>query len=267
MAIFHLSAKPPIARSSGRSATAAAAYRAGVRIADERTATVYDYTRKRGVIASRLILPNGNEVLDRQDFWNRVEKHHKRKDAVLAREVVVALPDELPPEEREALTWQFASEIATRFQVAVDVSVHAPSATGDQRNKHAHLLLSACAVTNGGALGSKVSALDPIHCRRNGMEDSVSWLRPRWDALCNEALARAGSDQRVDHRSHAQRGIAAIPSIHVGRGATSRRRRRLNARSRSLEVTASSKETSAASVPGARRVDNARGPSPVHLRR
>src|SRR3546814_3201071 len=42
MASFHLAVKT-IGRSAGRSATAAAAYRAGVEITDERTGLVHDY--------------------------------------------------------------------------------------------------------------------------------------------------------------------------------------------------------------------------------
>ena len=48
MAIYHLSAKP-ISRATGRSATGAAAYRAGETITDERTGLVFDYSKKRGI--------------------------------------------------------------------------------------------------------------------------------------------------------------------------------------------------------------------------
>src|SRR3546814_9080927 len=54
MASFHLAVKA-IGRSAGRSATAAAAYRAGVEITDERTGLVHDYTRKQGVEHSELM--------------------------------------------------------------------------------------------------------------------------------------------------------------------------------------------------------------------
>ena len=56
MAIYHLSAKP-VRRGAGRSATAAAAYRAGAEIADERTGITFDYTRKQGVEHSEIVLP------------------------------------------------------------------------------------------------------------------------------------------------------------------------------------------------------------------
>src|SRR3546814_16358243 len=57
MASFHLAVKA-IGRSAGRSATAAAAYHAGVEITDERTGLVHDYTRKQGVAHSELTLPS-----------------------------------------------------------------------------------------------------------------------------------------------------------------------------------------------------------------
>ncbi|MBD4086865.1 MobA/MobL family protein, partial [Xanthomonas citri pv. citri] len=47
MAIYHLSAQI-ISRKAGRSATAAAAYRSGSEIVDERTGEVHDYSRKQG---------------------------------------------------------------------------------------------------------------------------------------------------------------------------------------------------------------------------
>ncbi|MDK4635467.1 MobA/MobL family protein, partial [Kingella kingae] len=48
MAIYHCSAHN-IARSSGRTTTASAAYRAAEKIKDERTGILHDYTRKQGV--------------------------------------------------------------------------------------------------------------------------------------------------------------------------------------------------------------------------
>ncbi|RYG99272.1 MAG: conjugal transfer protein TraA, partial [Alphaproteobacteria bacterium] len=56
MASYHSTVKT-FSRSAGRSATAAAAYRAGISITDERTGEVHDYTRKGGVLSSDLVLP------------------------------------------------------------------------------------------------------------------------------------------------------------------------------------------------------------------
>lgn len=233
MAIFHLSARPPIARASGRSATAAAAYRAGALITDQRTGQVFDYRRRKGVLDARIHLPGGRLVRDREKFWNDLELHHRRRDAVLAREVVLALPNELDADERAALAFGFSRDIATEFGVGVDCALHAPSRDGDDRNFHAHLLLTACTVDADGGLGKKAERLDPIACKRSGAADSVSWLRPRWQDAVNTALARKGSNARVDHRSFKVRGTQRLPTVHVGlNGAAARERASLNARLR-----------------------------------
>lgn len=233
MAIFHLSARPPIARASGRSATAAAAYRAGVLITDQRTGQVFDYRRRKGVLDARIHLPGGRLVRDREKFWNDLELHHRRRDAVLAREVVLALPNELDADERAALAFGFSRDIAQEFGVGVDCALHAPSRDGDDRNFHAHLLLTACTVDADGVLGRKAERLDPIACKRCGATDSVSWLRPRWQLSVNAALARKGSAERVDHRSFKDRGIERLPGVHIGiEGASARGRARLNERLR-----------------------------------
>lgn len=239
MAIFHLSARAPITRASGRSATAAAAYRAGALICDERTGLVFDYRRRHGVLDARIQLPGGRHLPDRQQFWNGVEVHHRRRDAVLAREVVLALPTELDVSERAELAFGFAGEIANEFGVGVDCALHAPSRDGDDRNFHAHLLLTACTVDAGGVLGKKAERLDPIACKRSGAADSVSWLRPRWEHAVNAALTRKGSAERVDHRSFKARGIERLPSVHVGKkGAAARGRAGLNARLRAKNAQA-----------------------------
>src|SRR3546814_16684467 len=92
MASFHLAVKA-IGRYAGRSATAAAAYRAGVEITDERTGLVHDYTRKQGVEHSELMLPTDAQewAADRERLWNAAELAETRKNATVAdRKSVVA---------------------------------------------------------------------------------------------------------------------------------------------------------------------------------
>lgn len=234
MAIYHLSAKP-ISRSAGRSAVAAVAYRAAEKIAEERTGLVHDYTRKEGVLHTELILPGGGTI-DRAEFWNNLEAHHKRGDAVLAREVEISLPTELTPEQRKDLAVDYARELADRYSVAADVALHAPRTITDRDlkrnphqhhetdetgrrhngNWHAHIMLSACHVQPDGTLGKKAVELDPIHCQRAKIENMADRERPRWEQLANSALERHGHENRIDHRSHAERGIEAEPTRHLG---------------------------------------------------
>ncbi|WP_170775855.1 MobA/MobL family protein, partial [Ruegeria lacuscaerulensis] len=139
MAIYHLSVKT-VSRAKGRSATAAAAYRAGVEIADERTGEVHDYTRKSGVGHTEIILPRGAapKFEDRSTLWNAAEQAERRKNSTVAREYEVALPAELSAEERKALACEYGHWLAERFKVGVDVAIHEPNKEGDQRNHHAH---------------------------------------------------------------------------------------------------------------------------------
>lgn len=219
MAVYHFSAKT-VSRSAGRSSTAAAAYRAAERIVDERTGEIHDYTRKGGVVASEVILPGGG-TMERAALWNKVEAHHKRGDATVAREFVVALPAELDPTQRQDLARSYARELADRYRVAVDVNVHAPGKEGDQRNHHAHILLSACYANTAGTLGKKAVELDPIHCQRHGLANVVEVERERWEHLANQALEKAGQEARIDHRSLEAQGITdRMPGVHLGPTAT-----------------------------------------------
>ena len=243
MAIYHLSVKA-ISRSAGRSATGAAAYRAGDYIHDERTGLDFDYLHKSGVLHSELILPGGGST-DRAAFWNGLELHHKRQDAIVAREVEVALPSELSAEQRQSLAVGFARELADRYGVAADIALHAPRPLSDtdlvrnpdqyhetdpaggwhNSNWHAHILLSACYVSPAGELGRKAVELDPIHCQRHRLENLAERERVRWAELANHALEQAGHTPQLDHRSHAERGLEHEPTRHLGPAAAGYERR------------------------------------------
>jgi hypothetical protein len=232
MAIYHCSIKA-ISRSSGRTATASAAYRAAEKIHDLRTGELYDYSRKRGVIHAEIYLPEGGKA-DRADLWNRLEFHHKRGDAVLAREIEISLPAELTDAQRQNLVHVFARDLTDRYQVAADVAIHAPSRGGDDRNYHAHILLTACQCSCDGKLGRKVIELDPISCQRpqrqpdgslKRIENAAEWIRPRWAELCNERLREAGIEVQVDYRSLSEQGIEREPTRHIGPTATAIERR------------------------------------------
>lgn len=225
MAIYHMSMKA-IGRSQGRSATGAAAYRAGEKIVDERTGLVHDYSRRRGVEHTELILPSGGSA-DRVEFWNRLEKHHKRGDAVLAREMVVALPAELDAAARQALVTEYARGLANQYKVAVDVAIHAPSKDGDERNHHAHMLLSACYVGPDGALGKKAVELDPIHCKRRQLVNVVEAERWGWEMVVNLYLERAGIESKIDRRSLVEQGTERVAQVHLGPNVVQMERRGL----------------------------------------
>ena len=219
MASFHLAVKT-VGRSAGRSATAAAAYRAGVEIADERTGIVHDYTRKQGIEHREIVTPADAPewARDRSALWNAAEQAETRKNSTVAREYEIALPAELSVDERRTLTLTLAREISERHGVAVDVAIHAPGRQGDQRNHHAHLLTTTRRIGAEG-LGEKTRELDQ---KTSG---EVERWRGRWAEMQNAALERAQLAERVDHRSHQRRGTEQEATVHMGPGVMAMERR------------------------------------------
>ncbi|MEE0110877.1 MAG: MobQ family relaxase [Oscillospiraceae bacterium] len=56
---------------------------------------------------------------------------------------------------------------------------------------------------------------NPVAARWNSDEQLVLW-RSAWADVTNRYLERAGAEARIDHRSHADRGIPEQPTIHEG---------------------------------------------------
>ncbi len=140
-------------RGKGSRVTRAAAYRAGERIRDERTSEVYNYSGREDVLHKEIVLASElagrtdtNWARERAALWNAAE-HGTRRNARLAREVLVTLPPELGQAQRTALARTFARQLADRYRCAIDLAVHAPRAGSDPRHHHAHLLMTAREVT------------------------------------------------------------------------------------------------------------------------
>jgi ATP-dependent exoDNAse (exonuclease V) alpha subunit len=236
VAIYHLSVKL-VTRGAGRSATAAAAYRAATRIQDERTGLVFDYSRKRGVEHSEIVLPSATREAawahDRARLWNAAELAEKRKDARVAREYEVALPHELNAAQRRDLVRAFAQDLAERHGGAIDVAIHRPHREGDTRNHHAHLLATTRVVGDSG-LGAKTAIewKDADRAQR-GLEAGrieVTAIRSRWAAIVNEHLQEHGHAARIDHRTLEAQGVDREPTYHKGPAVTAIERRGENAR-------------------------------------
>jgi len=199
MAIYHLRATM-ISRSQGRSATAAAAYRVAERIEDRRTGLVFDYAARGGVDHTEILAPDHapDWVYDRSELWNRVEESETRKNSQVAREVRVALPDELTHAQRLELVREFVrSQFVDRGMVA-DIALHAPGREGDERNHHAHILLTTREIDAEGSVPG--GGFTTKNRDWNKVEVLEGW-REAWARDSNAALERAGLEDRVDHRT------------------------------------------------------------------
>lgn len=215
VAIYHLSAKI-LSRSAGRSAVAAAAYRSGGRLQDERTGRTYDFTRKRGVEHAEIVAPKRTPawMLDRTSLWNGVEKSEKRRDAQLAREIEVALPRELAAERRVSVVREFVQDEFVSQGMIADIAVHVGRSRDGAEQPHAHILLTTRSLTAEG--------FGPKNRDWNATDRLELW-RSHWAEHINRELERAGRDERIDHRSLEAQRAGAERQAALARAAGDRR--------------------------------------------
>lgn len=321
MAIYHLQAKV-IQRSKGRSVIAAAAYRAAEVLYDEELGRTQNFLAKAGVVHSEILLPAGAPLrwLDRATLWNEVTAVEKRHDAVLAREIELALPRELSRAEAIRLAQDFVREQFVARGMVADLNVHWGQAKDGTAQPHAHVLLTMRRIDPAGGVGRRrrdgkadrdqdperggrrASYLagdpgpdagaggrrsDPAHPRdtegyrdpsapddlgSQGREREAEHIaapagriarliaaarlrlglrrlqaaeqagfglkerawndkallrlwRERWAEMANVRLAELGHDVRIDHRSHARRGLDLEPQNKIGPAGARRARR------------------------------------------
>ena len=225
MAIYHFSVKA-ISRADGRSAIAAAAYRSGEKLIDQKQQKEQDYTRKTGVEFKKIYAPDNAkaELLDRQSLWNIVEKVENRKNSVLAREFEIAFPQELNAEQRQQLLDDLCKKIVERHNVIVDAVIHAPHTRGgsDERNYHAHILFTSRQLDKDTGEFSKNKFRD--FNKEKSSETVAAWRKDFAD-LANHYLEKNNFDARIDHRSYADRGIDLEATLHEGSAVTAMKRK------------------------------------------
>ena len=224
MAMVHFETKP-ISRSSGRSSTASSAYRAGIKLEDNRTGLTHDFSKKSGVMAKEcFIFKDGKRIeVNRSELWNTIEQTEKRKDARTAREFILNLPHELTEEQRKNLTDDFGNYLSEKFNVAIDYAIHAPNPKGDDRNFHAHVMVTtrtAQLENNKIILGDK-TPLELSNKKLKELElpstfEQIKELRKAWTDCTNHHLQQAGLDITLDHRSFKEQGKDQQPTIKLG---------------------------------------------------
>ena len=160
-------------------------------------------------------------------FWQAADTY-ERANGTTYREMEIALPRELTPAQRLALVRGFVQqELGTHH--AYQWAIHTPKAADGHAQPHLHLMFSERRVDGierdpqqyfrrhnpkapekGGARkgygpygGNYLSKAERVA--------HLKGLRQRWEIACNAALAHAGHPERIDMRSHAERGITIPP--------------------------------------------------------
>ncbi|MGG0034935.1 MobQ family relaxase [Priestia megaterium] len=218
MAIYHLSMQI-ISRSKGQSAVAAAAYRSGEKLHDERTDEQKFYARN--VQPETMILTPSNApewMKDRNRLWNEVEKVEKRKDSQLARELNIALPIELNRDQQKELIQSFARNEFVQKGMVADIAIH----RDDANNPHAHIMLTMRNLDQDG-FGKKNRDwnADFANTKENNLgyvKNSKGCLsiREQWANYANKALEQTQINERITHLSHEKRGLETLPMVHLG---------------------------------------------------
>ena len=209
-----------ISRKDGRSSVAASAYRSATRLHDARLEMVFDFTAKRGVAFAGLMAPESAPAAfhDRETLWNAVEAADRRVDSRPSREVLISLPHELTDGQRHDLVRAFIAETMVARGMIADYGIHHPDAHGDERNHHAHILVTTRLVGPEG-FGFKARDWDN--------PEAVRVLRADWSRIQNQHLREhlgPGAPQ-VSHLSLADQGEGREPTIHLGPSASGMERR------------------------------------------
>ena len=230
MAIFSMRMQV-IQRSGGRSSVAAAAYRSGEKLHDDRQNITHDYRNRGGVEHTEILLPETAPAwvkgIDREALWNAVEAGEKRKDSQTARELRIMIPRELDPQQRIDVVRDFVVKSFVSHGMVADICWHNKTASDGREQPHAHVMLTMRPLVDGG-FGNKVRhdwVPDPDgRTHPDGrpvmvVSNAKSWncpdyyerCRADWENTANAALARAGSAERIDRRSLLERGLSRLP--------------------------------------------------------
>lgn len=225
MGYFYFSSQ--ILNRMNHSAVAAAAYRSGEALFSERDGLTKNYG-ERSVAPECFILAPKNApdwVMDRERLWNEVEKIEKQKNAQIAREIRIALPNNLNNGDQKDLLLKFCKENFSDEGMVADIAIHRDK----ENNPHAHIMLTMRPFNEDGTWGNKRKKINKevngvmkkvsVHLTNwNEKETLVQW-RENYADLINGKLKSRGIDDQVSHESYKKQGLDRMPSIRLDRNA------------------------------------------------
>ena len=205
MAIFHLHLKH-VSRGKGQTLASKASYNAGISIRCPRTDRIYNFSSRTDVSYQEILLPNyaDSVLFNRPTLVHAIEGAEKRSNARLALDVEMSLPVELTAQANLDLACKFAKRMFVDYGFVVDVCVHKLL----EKNRHCHMLIATRQIMPNGEFAR-------IKDRGRRSKRWIVDLRQAWADAVNQALQQAGYSQRVSHRSHEDRQIEQLPTIHI----------------------------------------------------
>lgn len=213
------------------SAVAAAAYVSRGRTWDVRFAKPQDYSRKRDLAWSGILVPDSAPAWasDRHRLWTKVEERedesNRKETAQLFRGTVIALPRELSPEQRVALVCAYVRDQFVSLGMVADINIHNPPAKDGGEQPHAHVMLTMRDLTSTG-FGLKRRDWNDVdfgkqadggrHRAKAAKDGFLHQRRASWADYVNAALEDAGVASRIDHRTLDAQGKDRLASVTMG---------------------------------------------------
>ena len=159
---------------------------------------------------------------DPRAYWSAADEH-ERANGRLFVQVECSLPKELNEAEQRKLAQGFAEELTGPERLPYTLAIH----KGGGENPHIHLMISERGLDghdrDAEQWFKRANTKEP---EKGGAKktslSSKEWLaatRQRWETAANRALDRAGSAERIDHRSLAAQREEAIERGQVERAA------------------------------------------------
>ncbi len=218
-------------QKQAKSCVAAAAYRSGEKLKDERQGRICKYDKKE-VAYSEILVPQHapDWCKERGKLWNSVEAAEKSKNAQLAREINMTLAPELSLEQNKSMLLEYVNENFISRGMIADVNIH-----NKPDNLHAHIMLTMREIdrdgewlaksrkeyiTDGNGERIKLDSGEwksrKVDCNDWNSKNTYNTWCENWSKTVNRHLEKAGSENRIDHRSYKKQGINQIPTIHLG---------------------------------------------------
>lgn len=114
----------------------------------------------------------------------------------------------------------FAKALAEKYEVAVDIAIHAPDSQGNNKNWHAHIMTTTRKVEltkDGVSLTDKadieLSNKKLFELNKPKNQEQVKEVREMWADTANRYLS---DELKIDHRSYAEQGKDQVPTVKLG---------------------------------------------------
>lgn len=151
---------------------------------DEVTGETWDFSKKKNIDFVEMIFPESQQEMEREAFWNMVEKAETRKNSNTCKELRFSLPIELSGPVRLALARKYVRKLVGRYGFTADLAYH-----NERGNPHVHVLVNTRRWANG-----KYEKIRELDTSRSG---EVERIRKEWADEVNAVFEANGMPNRI----------------------------------------------------------------------